>query len=454
MAAGPHILRSALAGLGLIVFGAVSALAQVAPDRLAFVIGNQSYESSSDNVAINGSPLNLLTPRNDALGYVDALESVGWTVINESFSDRSRRSLENDLDAASTRVTEGSEVLFIFNGHGFTDGGENFLVGVPETGERYRSIGDMRAGSITLENVIRKLNIGRPARIILIINACGDEPLVSEASRAPVRPRFDDAGNEILVLYSSSPRGIAYDIMDNSEREPAGGALGLGLEPEVPLYSLFSRNFIPKIEDDRPLLSLFTEVRLEVEQQSTFAASDRGLPPLGWRQIPHVLYDTISGGFSLSQSPAAGEVAQTDGADWRRNAQLCRVDPAKRDEALALRAAAGSAEDGPDGTALRACILEAALGDLGILKLGFDADAKSVIVSETNTASSFRSQDRIAMANVVLQGQPRQRFSFQSLDIFQDMLARHYFAEGSKFVFGWRRTDGSLPASGFEPRNF
>ncbi|MEM0921541.1 MAG: caspase family protein [Pseudomonadota bacterium] len=451
MTGARHIALGALVALAALAW-AWPGLAQVAPDRLAFVIGNQAYESSSDNVAITGSPLNLLSPRNDALGYVDALEAVGWTIINQSFSDRSRRSLENDLDEASTKVTEGSEVLFIFNGHGFTEGGENYLVGVPETGERYRSLGDMRAGSITLEDVISKLNIGRPARIILIINACGDEPLVSEASRAPARPRFDEAGNEILVLYSSSPRGIAYDFKDPGDLEGGGLTLGLELEPEPPLLSLFSRHFIPKIAEERPLLSLFTETRLAVEQDSVFAALDRGLPTLGWRQIPHVLYDTINGGFSLFQPETPGDLPG-GGADWRADPALCRVDPDKRDEALALRSD-GRLGAGPEADAMRACILEAALGDLGILKLGFDADARSVIVSETNTASSFRPQDRIPMANVVLEGQSRQRFSFQSLDIFQDMLARHYFSDGSKFVFGWRRADGTLPASGFEPRNF
>lgn len=439
--------------------------AEVVTDRFAFVIGNGAYERLGDNEPVMNSPLNLLTPRADALGYVEALEDMNWDVINTSFSDRSLRSIENDLDVASTKITEGSEVLFVFNGHGFSDDGKNYLVGVPGSGERYGSIGDMRAGSITLEEVIRKLNVGRPSRIVLIINACGDEPLVSDASRAPVRPRFDDVDNEILVLYSSSPRGIAYDIMNNSEREELlRGDQSVGMldtldlddlptdELSTEIYSLFSRNLLPVISDKRTLLSIFTDVRLAVEAQSVFAASDRDLPILGWRQIPHVLYDTIDGSFSLSEPKVSGPVGSAS-SDWRQDAQICRIDPEKRDEALALRDQ-GLVVEGPEKNVVNACILEAALSDLGIAALGFDADGKSVIVSRTNTASAFRSQDRIARVNVVLEDQPRERYSFQSLDDFRNMLAANYFLPGSKFVFGWRRSDGTLPASGFEQRSF
>jgi len=76
-----------------------------------------------------------------------------------------------------------------------------------------------------------------------------------------------------------------------------------------------------------------------------------------------------------------------------------------------------------------------------------------VIISQTNTASDFRPEDRIPMANVTPDGQ-RQRYFFNSLDVFRGMLASTYFEPGSKFVFGWRRNDGTLPASGFAQKSF
>lgn len=422
--------------------------AQQAPDRLAFVVGNGSYEWRAENQPVEGSRLNLLTPRNDALAYVDALEGLGWQIINEAIVDRSARALLDDLAAAATQITAGSEVVFIFNGHGFSDNNVNYLVGVPESGERYHTPGDMQAGSVSLDKVIQTLSEGDPRRIILIINACGDEPLVGGTSRRPARPDFDDLKPEILVLYSSSPRGIAYDIIDNAERLEARSA------DADPVYSLFSRNFLGQIAEERPLLSIFADVRITVERQSSYAATDRNLPLRSWRQIPHVLYDSIDGRFQLTTAEA-GEEGDTGptGLDWRADARLCRVDEDARRAALAAREQ-GQIGLGPEGEAVRACILEAALGDLGVAKVGYDAEANSVIVSQTNTASSFRSGDRIALVTVVRDGQPRKRFTFTSLEVFNDMLARSYFSPGSKFAFAWRRNDGTLPASGFELRSF
>ncbi|MEM6824516.1 MAG: caspase family protein [Pseudomonadota bacterium] len=451
-----HRFLAGTLAIGVLVLPASQA--QAAKDRFAFIVGNSAYVRGANNEPLKNSVFNLVTPTNDAVAYAEALEGLGWEVINEGLVNKTRRKLLADLDEASKRVTQGSEVVFIFNGHGFSDDGTNFLVGVPETGERFSSVPDMETGSISLDDVVSKLSVGRPERIILIINACGDEPLVSDASRAPARPIFDDIDSEILVLYSSSPRGIAYDLLDNSEREvrSSGDDFGLVLsseETEQPreVLSLFSRYMVPLLTEDRPLVSLFTEVRMAVEAQSRFSATDRGLPILEWRQIPHVLYDTIDGSFSLV-SADVDEETTANASDWRDDGRLCRIENEFLEEALSLRQQ-GIADTSPQAQAVKDCILEAALSDLGISSLGFDAEGGSVIISQTNTVSEFRTNDRISMANVMLEGR-RERFFFQSLDVFQDMLASTYFEPGSQFAFGWRRNDGTLPASGFARKDF
>lgn len=426
-----------------LTFGTASA--QVSLDRLAFVVGNSSYEWRSDDQPLPGSKLNLVTPRADALAFADTLEGLGWQLINDALFDRSARALRDDLAAAAKQITSGSEVVFVFNGHGFSDNDTNYLVGVPETGERYHTPGDMQTGSVSLDEVITVLSEGEPKRIILIINACGDEPLVSTASRESVRPDYDELKPEILVLYSSSPRGIAYDVIGNGER------LEAEMEGAGPVHSLFSRHFLAQMIEKRPLLSIFPEVRIAVERQSEFAADDRNLSTKLARQIPHVLFDNIDGRFQLARGDSSEMPAVR--ADWRMDPRFCRVDEDARQQAIKLRAE-GQMGLGPGGDAVRSCLVEGALGDLGIAKIGYDAEARSVIVNQTNTASTFRAGDRISLVNVALPGQARQRFTPTSLDAFNDMLARTYFSPGSKFAFGWRRSDGTLPASGFEPRSF
>lgn len=437
---------AAIATLVLALAGS-GALAQPTPDRLAFVVGNGAYERRADNQPLQSSKLNLVTPRADALAYVDVLEEMGWQVINEAFLDRSARALRDDLAAAAKQITSGSEVVFVFNGHGFSENSANYLVGVPNSGERYKSPGDLQTGSVSLEEVVKALSEGGPKRIVLIINACGDEPLLSNSSRRPVRQDFDDINAELLVLYSSSPRGIAYDVVSNSERTEAE------MEGADPVYSLFTRNFLEQIREERPLLSIFTDVRIAVEHQSGFAAAERvrsgALQRL--RQIPHVLIDSIDGRFQLADSGTSTETDES--ADWRADPRLCRVDPEALQQAIALRAE-GKMGAGVLGDAVKACIVEGALGDLGIAKVGYDAEERSVIVGQASTVSTFHDGDRIAIVNVFLAGEPRQRVSFGSLGVFNSLLARTYFLPGSQFAFAWKRSDGTLPGSGFEARSF
>ena len=203
--------------------------------------------------------------------------------------------------------------------------------------------------------------------------------------------------------------------------------------------------------EERSLLSIFAEVRIAVERQSGFAAAERKLPLRNWRQIPHVLFDNIDGSFQLASGDP--EDASSANGDWQTDPRFCRVNESALQQAIKLRGE-GLMGVGPQGDAVRACIVEGALGDLGIAKIGYDAEARSVIVNQTNTASPFRAGDRIARVNVAIPSQPRQGFTFGSLEVFNDMLARIYFSPGSKFAFGWRRSDGTLPASGFEPRSF
>ncbi len=454
-----RVRRTLWVACAALLLSSLSAAGQSAPDRFAFIVGNNAYERRANGDIIENSRFNLFTPRNDAVRYAEVMERLGWEVLNESLADRSNTSLQNDLDAAAKQITAGSEVVFIFNGHGFSENGKNYLVGVPDDGERYNTIADMRAGSIDLEGVIDRLSLAGPSRIILLINACGDEPLVSDASIAPAKPNFDNTVSEILVLYSSSPRGIAYDYIDNDEtqnivRNTESDRTDLSLDAEESdlLLSVFGRVFIPQMEENRPLLNIFTDARLDVERLSARAASSRDLPNRQGLQIPHVLFDTINGQFNLADvSKTAVDSARF--ADWRIYPPACRFNVEDRQEALQLRSE-GRLGSSAEGRSIQACLLAAALGDLGIEKLAFDSDRNGVVVALSGPDSPFRNGDLIQMANVKPAGERRERFNFRSLDVFGDMLAQHYFVEGSNITFAWRRSDGSLPASGFESRNF
>ncbi|WP_420862018.1 caspase family protein [Algirhabdus cladophorae] len=425
----------------LILLAPKMMLAQNAPDRFAFVVGNSAYERTKDNSRLlPGSRLNLESPANDARLYVDALGAMGWQILNQDNTQRTVSALRNDLTIASKQITPGSEVVFIFNGHGFSDGPSNYVVGIPEDGA-FTSFADMRTGSIELSEIVQQLSLGNPERIILIINACGDEPISSEANRAPAKPNFDTSVPEVLVLYASSPRGVAYDYVYSTEKQDAD-----------PILSVFTRAFAPMIRENRPLLDIFVDVRQQVERLSINAARDKNLPGRSFLQIPHILYDTINGQFNLA-NVADTSVDDALNADWRLAPQACRFDSESRNEALAIRTQNGVSDDG-EGQAVRNCIIAAALGDMGIERLTYDNDRNRPVVDQVSPDSSFVLNSVVKSMTVTPKGERRKSIPPTSIDIFYQTLAENYFADGTNITFGWQRYDGGVPPSDFVQKNF
>ena len=419
--------------------------AQGSPDRFAFVIGNTDYETVNGEV-VPGSPFNLVTPENDARVYAKTLASLGWRLLNGDITNRSANAINAALDLAVNEVTPGSEVVFVFNGHGFTYNSENYIVGIPDERGSFAGFFDMVAGSITLRDVVTKIASRSPSRIILIINACGDEPLMAEAKRAPARIDFSDVGAEVLVLYSSSPGGVAYDYIDSSETTASSqqDLDSLSFDDDgagSDLLSLFTRAFVPAIEQEQPILQAFTEARITVERLSVRAALYRGLPESIGRQIPHILHDTINGRFSLFDVTAT-QLEAARAADWRLDPQSCRLNEASLTQALALRQDQAWRDDAEE-RAVRACILAAALGDLGIERLTFDGERGGVVVSTAAPDGSFLTGDLIPRATIILADGERKKAIYTSMAIFLESLEQYYFDEGTLISFAWKAERGS-----------
>ena len=80
------------------------------PDRFAYIIGNSAYETFQGN-KIDGSPFNLVTPVNDARRYAEAMETLGWEVLNDARFERSAEAIRRELEIALNKITPGSEVV-------------------------------------------------------------------------------------------------------------------------------------------------------------------------------------------------------------------------------------------------------------------------------------------------------------------------------------------------------
>jgi uncharacterized caspase-like protein len=176
-----------------------------AEGRVAFVVGNASYENTPQ----------LDNPVNDARLVARSLEAVGFDVTTHL--DLSRAAFGAAISDFLAR-TDGAEVsIFYFAGHGLQLDGENYLL---PTDASLRSTFDVLSESISLSTISEAMR-RRANSVLLFIDACRDNPLAetfyldnfpqtrSAAARglAPVRSRATGS----MVMFAASPGQVAYD---------------------------------------------------------------------------------------------------------------------------------------------------------------------------------------------------------------------------------------------------
>lgn len=432
---GNHLIMDLLRVLLLLVtVSATQAIAQDEQHRVAFIVGNGDYVTVG-GVPQKSDPFHLWTPLNDAERYRTVLrDQLDWRILNTQIFNRSAAGLREQLNRVQKDITTQSEVLFIFTGHGFSTDEENFLVGTPEDGQKYTSVDEMVGGSVSLSEVVRRLASNSPRRIILLINACGDNLPNIGANRAPKRETYDYGDTEILVLYSSSPNGVAYDLKTRIESDEAADDFN-----PAKYLSLFTRSFLPMITRDEPLLKLFAEARIEVEKSSRVAAAQDQKIGRSGLQIPHVLFDSINGEFSLA-NPTRTQNQTIASADWRSDPRACVANERKRNEALALRESSGFNASSDDAQAVSLCLTEAALNDMGIQSMSFDADEGGVVVKSAIVGNKLQKGDILSFPIVIDAKGDVQDFEINSVKDFRELLGAHYFRAGGSIGLLRKRT--------------
>jgi uncharacterized caspase-like protein len=176
-----------------------------AQDRVAFVVGNSSYENTAE----------LANPANDARLVARSLEAVGFDVTMHL--DLSRAGFGTAISDFLAR-TDGADVaIFYFAGHGMQLDGENFLL---PTDASLRSEFDVMSESISLSTVSEAMR-RRADSVLLFVDACRDNPLAqtfyaenfpqtrSAAARGLAPVTSGTAGS--MVMFDASPGQVAYD---------------------------------------------------------------------------------------------------------------------------------------------------------------------------------------------------------------------------------------------------
>lgn len=242
--------------------------------RVALVIGNNTYQTVGTlEKAVNDA---------DAMGR--ALTAAGFK------TSRVINATRNQMNAAINQFVEdvsaGGVGVVFYAGHGVQVGNQNFLI--PTDLQNINREADIADQGISLQNVQDKLADAKARFVLLVIDACRDNPLPKRAGRSLGGSRgLAQAGSAEgqMVLFSAGAGQQALDKLSPRDTNPNG---------------VFTREFLPWV--NRPGVSIREAVQ---NVRSAVRASARSAQH---EQFP-ALYDQVDGNFYFVPGSGASVAA-------------------------------------------------------------------------------------------------------------------------------------------------
>ena len=190
----------------LIVIGACALLTAASPTlaakRVALVIGNNAYENVPK----------LMKAVNDANAVSTELAKLGFEVVTAD--DVGRRAMSRALVELEGKVAPGDTALIYFAGHGFAIDGNNYLlpVDVPIAGPGEEGL--VIDAAFAASRLADRLQEKGAATVILILDACRDNPFALTGKRSLGNERGlarMDPAEGMFVLFSAGQGQSALD---------------------------------------------------------------------------------------------------------------------------------------------------------------------------------------------------------------------------------------------------
>ena len=201
--------------------------AQVAEDRVAFIIGNSGYPKS----------LALKNPLNDATAIEKQLSGLGFET--KSYKDLKVAEVAGLRQQMESRLKRNSVLFFYYAGHGVQIDGRNYLLPVDAT----LNDGDKASQeSLYLGDVLHAIERMRPKITVVILDACRDNPFKDQKNSVGAKQGLArvDPPTSTVVFYATRPGGTAQDgDQDNGVFTQA--LLQEMVKPEQPLEVVFRR---------------------------------------------------------------------------------------------------------------------------------------------------------------------------------------------------------------------
>jgi hypothetical protein len=243
----------------------------LAAKSLALIIGNDSY------VEVPA----LQKARADAQGYAAHFQALGYEVT--LVLDAGGRAMDEALASFYDRIAPGDTVVFVFSGHGWSDGRQNFLLPVDIRAQGSETL--LARESVALRNgvngVVDEIALRGPGLTVAIIDACRNNPFQPPPGTRSVglarglAPEAAPTGT--FLAFSAGAGQTALDRLGDDDGVP---------------YSVFTRHFLAELAKPQDLQSAFKATQAEVNR---LAAT------VGHPQRP-AYYDEVVGLACLSGS--------------------------------------------------------------------------------------------------------------------------------------------------------
>ena len=182
-----------------------------AAKRIALVIGNNAYENVPK----------LLKATNDADAISKELAKLGFEVVTAQ--DVGRRAMSRALVELEGKVGAGDTALVYFAGHGFAIDGTNYLLPVDVPVAAPWEEGLVRDASFAASGLSDRLQAKGAGTVILILDACRDNPFALKGKRAIGQTRGltrMDPTEGMFVLFSAGQGQSALDRLSETDANP------------------------------------------------------------------------------------------------------------------------------------------------------------------------------------------------------------------------------------------
>lgn len=201
--------------------------AQVAEDRVAFIVGNGAYPKS----------FALKNPLNDATAIEKQLANLGFET--KSYKDLKVAEVSSLRQQMESRLKRNSILFFYYAGHGVQIEGRNYLLPVDAT----LNDGDKASQeSLYLGDVLHAIERMRPKIAVVILDACRDNPFKDQKNSNAAKQGLArvDPPTSTVVFYATRPGGTAQDG-DEDNGVFTKALLQEIVKPEQPLEVVFRR---------------------------------------------------------------------------------------------------------------------------------------------------------------------------------------------------------------------